>query len=522
MALAGSKRRVRQPIGFGNVNIGPLCRACIRLGRYVIVHLDALLANTGGVGEEGSGAALLNDIFKPLAKELVRLMKEFRNSSVFLSHAYCDTLKALLWLLPPNPSMENRQAVGMYDWFQNQAISALPTLQESLTETVMRHIFGRIEETPGSCDILLNMALKCAEKAVMCFDNTSGQAVGMLIQVWEQFATRQAHTSIQESFLRSLLSAVDGSLWQCSDDCDRASSTRPEQGLMGLKLFALWALGAYTQIWDTLNPSTGGDNSARGVVVSTSPHDLTMQGVMFSFPAEDLTHDHRDHDPVPPLLLVAMTLLQCLQCEEPSLRAVCLESLFKIASYCSTESPIREVIEQEMRGIAAETFSVCTPPSSVYSIDPRSPPVMLEAMHISGALDDKTKSIGDIPCCHNGAKWLGVSPSSQNSELCRHALLYALALESMKGLNDNTFPKRKFPTEVQNNGNDKDTPTDDTNTDLLGGGGVDLLSLGDVFSAPPPAETTDISQSGSNRMKITDVEALEDFLVQLNVANFYQ
>mgnify|MGYP005996496161 CR=1 FL=1 len=71
----------------------------------------------------------------------------------------------------------------MYDWFQNQTISALPILQESLTENVMRHIFGRIEEAPANADILLNMALKCAEKAVACFNNTSGQAVGMLIQV---------------------------------------------------------------------------------------------------------------------------------------------------------------------------------------------------------------------------------------------------------------------------------------------------------------------------------------------------
>lgn len=80
---------------------------------------------------------------------------------------------------------DNKQAIGMYTWFQNQTISALPTLQESLTETVMRHIFGRIEESPPSAnpDLLLNMALKCAEKAVMCFDNMSGQAVGMLIQV---------------------------------------------------------------------------------------------------------------------------------------------------------------------------------------------------------------------------------------------------------------------------------------------------------------------------------------------------
>lgn len=109
------KRRMAQPIGFGNVNIGPLCRACIRLGRYVIVHRNALLEGRGrgreGVAEAETviketreGEMLLNEIFKPLAKELVRLMKEFRNSSLFLSHAYCDTLKALLWLLPPDPS----------------------------------------------------------------------------------------------------------------------------------------------------------------------------------------------------------------------------------------------------------------------------------------------------------------------------------------------------------------------------------------------------------------------------------
>ena len=96
-----SKRRVAQPIGFGNVNIGPLCRACIRLGRYVIVYLDSLLAI---IGEGGKNELKLNEVFKPLAKELVRLMNEFRKSKVFLSHAYCDTLKALLWLLPPDTS----------------------------------------------------------------------------------------------------------------------------------------------------------------------------------------------------------------------------------------------------------------------------------------------------------------------------------------------------------------------------------------------------------------------------------
>jgi hypothetical protein len=187
--------------------------------------------------------------------------------------------------------------MGMYTWFQTQTISALPTLQESLTETVMRHIFGRIEESPGNPDVLLKMALKCAERGVTCFDNTSGQAVGMLIQVniphthihtytmfrdshktiffiravilfvccvvlccvvlcffahgkvWEQFATRKERRSIQGSFLLSLLAAADGSLWQQSSRCAHMHTGGgcPEQGLLSLKFFAFWALGEYVR-----------------------------------------------------------------------------------------------------------------------------------------------------------------------------------------------------------------------------------------------------------------------------------
>ena len=45
--------------------------------------------------------------------------------------------------------------------------------------------------------------------------------------------------SIQGNFLCSLLSAVDGSLWQSSKD----TRLRPEQGLLSLKYHAFWALG---------------------------------------------------------------------------------------------------------------------------------------------------------------------------------------------------------------------------------------------------------------------------------------
>ena len=167
---------------------------------------------------------------------------------------------------------------------------------------------------------------------------------------------------------------------------------------------------------------------------------------MFSFPpcaldTSPLPASESD-DPVPPLLLVSMTLFAALQTEEPGLRSVCLESLFKVASYCPAGSPLREVIEAELHCLAAETFAIS---SQDHIVDPRSPPSLLASMNLSSALQETESSSGggsgSGSASLSGARWLGTSPSSQTSGKCQEVLLYSLALESMKAFNDDTFPK---------------------------------------------------------------------------------
>jgi hypothetical protein len=365
---------------------------------------------------------------------------------------------------------------------------------------------------------------------------------------------------MEAAFLRSLLSAVDGSLWQCSEE-GRNIRSGPEHGLLGLKLFALWALGEYVStlfllsvnatdyccvgclhltplncllvsyiillwqapIWDKLKTDPGPQE--RGAVSSSDVNDLTLRGVMFSFPNERKCIP--EQDPVPPLLLVAMTLFQSLHSDEPTLRSVSLESLFKIAMYCPTDSPIRNVIEQELICLIGETFaiptSLCKGEGESVSIDPRSPPVILESMKLSAIFDGNdtggSSSLGD---CHQGAKLLGVAPNSQSSGMCQDALLYSVALESVKGFSDDSFPKRKLVSDAHVSGEDDKISPPVATTDLFGS--VDLL--GDVFSAPPaPPSSNNLlgceSHAGSNRMIVQSEGALEDFLVQLNVENFY-
>ena len=142
----------------------------------------------------------------------------------------------------------------------------------------------------------------------------------------------------------------------------------------------------------------------------------------------------------------------------------------------------------------------------------------------------------------SGARWLGTSPSSQTSGKCQEVLLYSLALESMKAFNDDTFPKPRPVTSAApdssatSSGAPSAATSAPTSTDFFGE--VDLL--GDVFSAPSSsagasASTATASSGGggldllttgddlkpAHGMVVTEETALEDLLVQLNVANFY-
>lgn len=90
-------------IGTGEVILGPLCRACVRLGRYIVQRPpDSASSNTNIAAEEVSVEGLV----RPLGKELGRLSRGFAASSCYMPHAWSEVLKALLWIMPENRWMK--------------------------------------------------------------------------------------------------------------------------------------------------------------------------------------------------------------------------------------------------------------------------------------------------------------------------------------------------------------------------------------------------------------------------------
>jgi hypothetical protein len=84
-------------IGGGEIVLGPLCRACIRLGRY-IVQKPPNTTNLDIAAEESKIEVLV----RPIGKELGRLSRAFAASPCYLPHAWSEVLKALLWIMPEN------------------------------------------------------------------------------------------------------------------------------------------------------------------------------------------------------------------------------------------------------------------------------------------------------------------------------------------------------------------------------------------------------------------------------------
>ena len=257
--------------------------------------------------------------------------------------------------------------------------------------------------------------------------------------------------------------------------------------------------------------------------------NIALEGVLYSFPEETDVASNS----IPPLILVTARLVNALQCDEPSFRNVCLESLFKIAAHVPPDNPIREIIEQELHGISANALAISSqlqPPQTFFSVpseDPRSHPILLASMGLSEILNDKSCN-SDV--CHPGARWLSSSTNNQLSVYSQDALLFSVALESLKNFNHDTFPKFSFGSK---NLVKKDFSA--TQSSTQNEGEVDLL--GDIFSAsnqtspddtntlvdllsPVNVGSNDIT-AAANLMTIKKEASLESLLVNLNMAKFF-
>jgi hypothetical protein len=170
----------KEVIGFGNIGLFPLCRACIRLGRYMILH-STTVSDTSMTAAEAEETRF-EELVRPLGKELGKLIRAFTSSTVYLPHARSEVLKALLWIMPNNRSNAPHHK-ELWTWLQSHVEQALPVIGEDLTEHVINHIFGRVKVSSFYSDSLLVMALSSAEEAVRIFVDEGGKSVSMLIQV---------------------------------------------------------------------------------------------------------------------------------------------------------------------------------------------------------------------------------------------------------------------------------------------------------------------------------------------------
>ena len=173
----------KEVVGFGSVSLFPLCRACIRLGRYMAL-LSAKQSQSGDImqDEDAGEMVRMEEQVRPLAKQLSSLVRAFASTSVYLPHARSEVLKALLWIMP-----DNREGLphlnDLWEWLQSHMEQSLPCIGEDLAEHLLNHVFGRVKVSTYYCESLLTMALAIAEESVKIFIAEGGKPVAVLIQV---------------------------------------------------------------------------------------------------------------------------------------------------------------------------------------------------------------------------------------------------------------------------------------------------------------------------------------------------
>lgn len=297
-------------------------------------------------------------------------------------------------------------------------------------------------------------------------------------QVWQKLQEYGDQPHARELLLGSLLRVVDKSMWSDSsvstsplvltdaaaarrrmgDDKGSAQEVSHRQSLESLRHFAYWALGEYVHLWDFQQVFRQGDLvdaselSLRSVMFDFTPPPVStgsagVSGAFNSFfdtssaPAYEEVQSDLD---VPFLVRVMISLFHALQIESEHMVSVCLISLFKIALWCPRDkkSALRDMIRDEFLEIAASSFGITHAFTandfacefdlfrSAIAADNRSPLTALDRMGLGHIVElPGASEVVEYSTCHYGARKWGESWHS--SAICREALLYSLALESL-------------------------------------------------------------------------------------------
>jgi hypothetical protein len=301
------------------------------------------------------------------------------------------------------------------------------------------------------------------------------------VQVWQKLQEYGDQPHARELLLGSLLRVVDASMWSDSsvsaspwvlkeaaaarrrmgDGKGSAQEVSHRQSLESLRHFAFWALGEYVHLWDSEELFRQGHAvdasglSLRSVMFDfTAPPALANIGVgntggfnsFFDTPAvaAPSAAEPREVGEAPFLVRVIISLFHALQIESEHMVSVCLISLFKIAMWCprDKESPVRDMIRSEFLEISASAFGITHAFTasdlageldlfrSSVAADHRSPLTALDRMGLGHMVELPGGSeVAEYSTCHYGARKWG--DAWHSSAICREALLYSLALESL-------------------------------------------------------------------------------------------
>lgn len=261
-----SGEKVSVNIGEGDISWGPLCRACVRLGLYM-VHRPSDDIEGMSAEEDPQINALLDAIKGMLASLEVIDLRIAANSPIdpatnipvatisVLPHVKCELLKAYMWLLPENRS-GSEKSISMWEELERTIVASLSSLSEPLIEGLISNIMSRLQASKEYSKELVSLSLVISEAAISITRATSAVLACSITQVWSvigPMAVKWTHASGE--LLASVLRCIDGSILQneygvclaphsfCAHDMTAA------QILRGLQLHSFWMLGEYIHLW---------------------------------------------------------------------------------------------------------------------------------------------------------------------------------------------------------------------------------------------------------------------------------
>lgn len=160
-----------------------------------------------------------------------------------------EVLKGLIWVVPEAPTWQDEMA-EVWQWLQKKLREAQQSLPVELLGSVIRHLLGRMRETPVYSAPLVDLTLSIGQ-AYFCREPSTALC-GLVVQTWARVATYGQ--SIARPLLAAVLSAIDILSSPPADAVDASGNSKlfAEEAMASvddLRRYAFWMLGEQSHLW---------------------------------------------------------------------------------------------------------------------------------------------------------------------------------------------------------------------------------------------------------------------------------